>query len=102
MVRIQANRLSRDYINVLPIIRFEGDIVVVNTPEMEEKVIKTLNKETFVGFDTESRPSFKKGVSYPISVVQLANHKTAYLLQVGKTGFTDALAEFLANPAVKK
>jgi ribonuclease D len=55
-----------------------------------------------VGFDTESKPAFKKGISYPISLLQLATHDTAYLFQLKKTGFSDALADFLANEKFKK
>ena len=99
---ILANRLSSDYINTLPIVRFEGEVVIVDNKEQEEKVIKLLRKEKYVGFDTESKPAFKKGVSYPISLVQLATHDTAYLIQVKKTGFTDSLADFLSNKKIKK
>lgn len=99
---ILANRLSSDYINTLPIVKFEGKVVIVDNKEQEEKVIKLLRKEEYVGFDTESKPAFKKGVSYPISLVQLATQDTAYLIQVKKTGFTDALADFLSNKKIKK
>lgn len=99
---ILANRLGSDYINSLPVIKFEGKVVVVDTKEQEEDVIKRLYKEILIGFDTESKPAFKKGESYPISLLQLATHDTAYLFQLKRTGFTDALAEFLADKNIKK
>lgn len=97
-----VNRFSSDYINTLPIVKFEGKVVIVDTKEQEKKVVKLLRKEKYVGFDTESKPAFKKGVSYPISLVQLATQDTAYLIQITKTGFTDALADFLADEKIKK
>jgi ribonuclease D len=99
---IHANRLSSDYINTLPILKFEGKVVIVDSKEQEEKIVKLLGKEKYVGFDTESKPAFKKGVFYPVSLVQLATDDTAYLIQLKKTGFTDALADFLANEKIKK
>lgn len=99
---ILSNRLSSEHINSLPIIKFKGKVVVVDSKEQEEEVIKLLRNERYVGFDTESKPAFKKGVSYPISLVQIATNNSAYLLQLKKTGFSDALADFLADESIKK
>jgi len=102
MALLKVNRLSREYINSLPIIRFEGKVVVVNLTEQEEEVIQQLRSETCVGFDTESKPAFKKGISYPTSLVQLATHDTAYLFQLDKIGFSDGLVDFLSDGSIKK
>jgi ribonuclease D len=102
MTLLQVNRIGSEYINSLPAVQFEGNVVVVDTPEQEAAVIKELRNQPCVGFDTESKPAFKKGESYPISLVQLAGHETAYLFQLIKTGFSDALADFLADERIKK
>ena len=102
MSLLHVNRISREYINSLPAVRFEGKVVLVDRPEQEEMVIRQLREETCVGFDTESRPAFKKGVSYPISLVQLATHDAAYLFQLKKTGFSEAMMDFLADEHIKK
>ena len=99
---LMANRLSRDYINSLPIIRFEGEVVMVTDEEQAKTALSELQKEENVGFDTESRPSFTKGKSYPISLVQFATENKAFLFQLKKTGFPDCLLEFLCNDEVKK
>lgn len=98
----KVNRIDKEYINGLKPLRFEGEVVLVDTPEQEEMAVRELRHETAVGFDTESRPAFKKGDNFPVSLVQIATLETAYLFQVDKTGFTDALAAFLANPDIKK
>ncbi|MCX6579888.1 MAG: 3'-5' exonuclease domain-containing protein 2 [Candidatus Aminicenantes bacterium] len=102
MTLLQVNRIDSEYINSLPVVQFEGNVVVVDTPEQEEAVVRELYNHPCVGFDTESKPAFKKGISYPISLLQLATHDTAYLFQLKKTGFSDALADFLANEKFKK
>lgn len=102
MEYILANRLSSDYINTLPAIHFEGEVMVVDTHALEEEIIQELNEEPWVGFDTESKPAFQKGVSYPISLVQLATVSAAYLFQIQKTGFTQALTDFLSKESTKK
>jgi ribonuclease D len=99
---IPANRLSTNYINSLPVIKFTGKVVIIDSQKHEKEVIKLLEKEKQVGFDTESKPAFTKGVSYPISLVQLATNDTAYLFQLKKTGFSDALSDFLSDKEIKK
>lgn len=97
-----TNRISKEYINTLPIIRFDGDVVMVTSEQQAEDVLKHLMEETWVGFDTESKPSFTKGTSYPVSLVQFSTQDTAYLFQLKKTGFSDRLVELLENKQIKK
>lgn len=102
MELIQANRLSREYINTLPIIRFEGNVVMVTSEEHANEVLAELARQPIVGFDTESRPSFTKGTSYPVSLIQFAYNDTAYLFQLKKTGFPGSLVDFMGDEKVKK
>jgi ribonuclease D len=97
-----TNRISKEYINSLPIIRFDGDVVMVTSEQQADDVLKSLMEEPWVGFDTESKPSFTKGTLYPVSLVQFSTQDTAYLLQLKKTGFTDRLVELLENKHIKK
>lgn len=99
---LMANRLSREYINSLPIIRFEGDVKIIDKPEDVDDALDYLEGFAKIGFDTESRPSFTRGKSYPISLLQLASNDIAYLFQLKKTGFPDRLTAFLENQNIKK
>ena len=102
MVLLEVNRFSREYINSLPPVKFEGKVKVIETLEEEEEAVNELRRETLLGFDTESKPAFKKGVSYPISLVQLSTLDMAYLFQLKKTGFSDALVDLMASETIKK
>lgn len=99
---LQKNRLEKDYINALPIIKFPGNITVVDTEEKAEAAIKKINRKKVVGFDTESRPSFKKGVTYPISIMQFSNGNDAWIFQLLQTGVTDSMKKLLAGNKVTK
>lgn len=99
---LMANRMSRDYINSLPIIRFEGEVVIIDRPEDVDGALDYLEQFSQVGFDTESRPSFTRGKSYPISLLQLSSDETAYLFQLKKTGISDRLTAFLESENIKK
>jgi ribonuclease D len=102
MELLMANRLSREYINSLPIIRFDGEVVMVTSEEQAVECIEGMMKEKEVGFDTESRPSFTRGTSYPISLLQFSTETTAYLFQLKKTGFPGILVSFLENAGISK
>ncbi len=102
MALLEQNRLSRDYINTLEIIRFEGDVQVINEISVAEKVVKKLSKEKMLGFDTESKPSFKPGVSHPISLIQISTLKTSYLFQINGSGLISLLEPLLTSNKVKK
>jgi len=99
---LKQNRLSRDYINSLPIIRFEGKVEVINDPSVAKKIVKKLSREKFLGFDTESKPSFKPGVSHPISLIQIATLKASYLFQVNGNDLIPLLEPLLTSEKVKK
>lgn len=94
--------LSRDYINALPAIHFPGEIVLVDTPRKASETLLRLRNEKRIGFDTESKPSFTRGVSHPVCLVQLATEQNAFLIQLFKTGFPPALIELLSSPHTLK
>lgn len=97
-----SNRLSSLYINSLPIIRFKGEIIMINTPELADGHLPDLCQHPTIGFDTESRPSFKKGISYPISIIQLATQDTVYLLQIEKIKLPDTLIDLFSSRHITK
>lgn len=94
--------VTKEEINELPLIRYEGKVVVVNTAAELTEALADLQKQPVVGFDTESRPSFKKGEYYPISLLQIATPGLVYLVRINKTGFTPGLKFLFENPKVVK
>jgi len=62
--------ISREEIASLPIRRYEGEIVVVNTPAALTAAMRDIRQTRVVGFDTETRPAFTKGVTALKTVVQ--------------------------------
>ena len=65
-------------------------------------VLEELQSCPLLGFDTESRPSFKKGEHYPISLVQIANETDAYLFLLRRTGIPSAMRKLLSDENVIK
>ena len=94
--------ISKDAINELPLKQFEGKVIVVEDPVRVPEIVEKLQKEKVIGFDTETKPSFKKGVSHEISLLQLSTQKEAYLFRINTTGFNGSLTKLLNNPKVIK
>jgi len=94
--------ISPDEINKLPLRTFEGKTVVVSDTSLLPKAIKEISKYDVVGFDTDTRPSFKKGLVYQVSLLQLAVPKKAYLIRLNHTGVTEDIAELFENKHIIK
>jgi len=98
---LQRN-VSREEINELPIRRYEGEVRVVAAPHDLAPAMADILQETVVGFDTETRPSFRVGESYPPSLAQVATGRAVYLFQVQRQDIAAAVAEMLAEKRIVK
>ncbi len=96
------NTISKEEIKELPLKQFEGTVTIIEDPRSVEQMVQRLMKEKVIGFDTETKPAFKKGVSHHVALLQLSTSKEAFLFRLNQTGFTDSLIQLLASPAVLK
>lgn len=85
-----------------PRVVFNGIIEEIDTEEKAQAAIERLMQESSVGFDTETKPSFKKGGRNSISLLQLSTDSMAYLFRLNKMGIPDCVAGFLSNPDIVK
>lgn len=86
----------------MPKAEYKGPIWLVDSPEKAEEAARHLKRCRLLGFDTETRPSFKKGVVYKVSLLQLATFREVYIFQLAKTGMPDPLVDVLSNPHILK
>lgn len=93
---------SKDLIQWLPLAAFGGEVIVVDTPAKVEESVAYLAQQTAVGVDTESRPSFTRGVHYPTALLQIATEERCYLFRLTHVGMPQALADLFANPKITK
>jgi ribonuclease D len=94
--------ISTEEINNLPLRTFEGKTAVISEAEKLPKIIKEIEKHEVVGFDTETRPSFKKGQVYKVSLLQLAIPGKVYIIRVNHTGVTEDIARLFENEKIIK
>ncbi len=101
MVEI-SSKIEKSVINEMPVVVFPGTIEVIDVPERVDAAVASLRKESVVGFDTETRPSFRKGIVHKVSLLQLSTHNESYLFRLNRIGIPDSLAALLADESVKK
>ena len=100
--RASFKEISREDMLALPVRRYEGPIVLVATPADLARAAADLRQASVVGFDTETRPAFRKGESYPPCLVQLATAQAVYLFQLRETFVFPLIAELMAAPRCVK
>lgn len=95
-------KLSAHDINALEIRAYEGRLEIVRSQKHMLSAVRKLKKERLLGFDTETRPAFEKGVSYPPSLVQLAAGNCVYIFQLQFIEKPAKLFSILASEKIVK
>jgi len=81
---------------------FKDEIVLVDDLKTFYEVFPRLLVTDVLGFDTETRPTFRKGRSNTVSLIQLSTGNLACLFRINKIGLPEELISLLADPAVIK
>ena len=101
MMDLKRN-ISKEEIGHLPPFVFSGEVVVVEDASEAERIAEFLQECPYLGFDTETRPAFRKGESYRVGLLQLASLERVYLFRLNKCGWGVALLNLLSDPKVIK
>ena len=64
-------KITKEEIATLPQEEYVGQIVVVDRPEDVARAVAELSAEARVGFDTETRPNFRKDQHHKVSLIQV-------------------------------
>lgn len=86
----------------MPRVLFEGRIIVVFTERDADKAVDYLMKQELLGFDTETRPSFKKGLLFQVALLQVATHDTCFLFRLNRIGLPDSIIRLLEDRTITK
>lgn len=100
MRKIIYNKFDKKSIAQLPIVTFPGKTVVVMSESEAEKAVHFLLSQDILGVDTETRPSFKKGETHMVSLLQVSTSDVCFLFRLNHIGITPAILRLLENKAV--
>jgi len=85
----------------MPKVLFPGRIFVIYTESDAEKAVAYLKDQRIVGVDTETRPSFKRGTTHKVALLQISTQDTCFLFRLNRIGMPDSLQEFLMSDTLK-
>ena len=94
--------LTKEELSALPPEKYTKQIVVVNTEEEADEAVKYLSRFKIIGFDSETRPSFKKGVYHQVALIQLSAGELTYLFRINRIGIPASLKSLFGDARVIK
>ena len=95
------NTITKAEIAALPKVLFEGRIFVIYTEADADKAVEYLQTQQIVGVDTETRPSFKRGTTHKVALLQIATADTCFLFRLNRIGMPASLQDFLMSDVLK-
>ncbi|MDE5708343.1 MAG: 3'-5' exonuclease domain-containing protein 2 [Alistipes sp.] len=96
------DKISNDETAQLPAIEFRGEIRVVERERDIAEACEYLSREPLIGFDTETRPSFRPGVMYRVSLLQLSTPERCYLFRLNKIPLAKPILQLLGDENILK
>lgn len=94
------NKYDKEVIPKLPSVGFTGKIIVVMTANEAKKAVDYLLSQDVLGVDTETRPSFRKGENYQVSLLQVSSREICFLFRLNLMGMPPAVIRLLENKEV--
>lgn len=102
MTKILYNKFDKNQISSLPLVSFEGKVIVVVSKEEAEKAVNFLLSQPLLGVDTETRPSFKRGWQYKVSLLQVSTEDICFLFRLNYIGLSPAVIRLLEDQTTPK
>jgi ribonuclease D len=101
---IYPGSISADDLNNLPQGHYEGEICLIDSEDKFHYAVESLKQEKIIGFDTETKPSFKKGKGNRnhVALLQLAGTNCVFLFRLNKIGLPESLASILSDKDIIK
>ena len=97
-----ASKYDKEQIADLPRVVFPGRTEVIVSERSAERAVKFLMKQPLLGFDTETKPSFKKGLQYKVSLLQVCGGEVCFLFRLNRIDLPDCLVKLLSDRRIKK
>lgn len=94
--------IPKETVSSLPMVTYSGKISIITTEEQAEEALKIIFQSRVVGFDTETRPSFRKGQTNNVALMQVSNGDQCWLFRLNKLGVDGAVKKFLECESLLK
>lgn len=95
-------KVTNEEIDQLPLSQYEGEISLIDKPELVLPAINEMRQCKALGFDTETRPAFTRGTNYKVALLQLSSENKTWLFRTCVIGLPEPLARFLEDDTIVK
>ena len=97
-----VSEISKEELYKLSLTQFDGKIHIIERQGVAEIIADRLRSCTILGFDTETRPSFKKGKVNRVALLQLSTVAEAFLFRLCRMDIPQSLLALLTDPNILK
>ena len=95
-------KFNKAIISTLRLIRFEGKIITVISESEASRAVDFLLSQPILGIDTETKPTFKRGVIHQVALLQVATHDLCFLFRLNYLGLSPSVVRLLMDRTVPK
>ena len=100
--KLFRSTITNEETAMLPAAEFRGPITVVDTDEAVSAACDYLSAQPLIGFDTETRPSFRAGAMNRVALLQLSSPEQSFLFRLCKIPLDKAIVKILENKEILK
>ncbi|MDE6256551.1 MAG: 3'-5' exonuclease domain-containing protein 2 [Muribaculaceae bacterium] len=98
----KAATITKQELSALPMVTYAGSIFLIDSEEKASEAAEILRQEKILGFDTETKPSFKRGHTNNVALLQLSTHDSTFLFRLNHIGLPDSVKAILENEEILK
>ena len=98
---MEIRKITKQEVNALPLMKYEGEYQIIDEESQISEAVAACKKATILGFDTETKPAFRKGESYPVALLQLALPNKVYLFRLNKINLTEEIVSLFEDSKIK-
>jgi len=96
------DKYDKKEIQKLPRALFGGRIITILSEYEAERAVDYLMSQPILGFDTETRPCFRKGHMNKVALLQVSTHDTCFLFRLNRIGLPNCIKRLLEDCSITK
>lgn len=89
--------IKKEQLAELDLVSYSGNITVLDTDSAAIEAFKRLENEPLLGFDTETRPSFKRGQTNKVALLQISTADESFLFRLNKLTIKQEIIDFMQS-----
>ena len=97
-----TKHITKEEISSLDLGKYSGEIVLVDSNDALAQACEEIRECPLIGIDTETKPSFKKGQTNSVALLQIATDIKAYIIRLKLVSMTKELASIFSDESIVK